>query len=594
MSNAAERLSALRAEMTGRGLAGFVVPLTDEHMSEYVGEYARRLYWLTGFSGSAGWAVVLQDSAAVFVDGRYTLQVRDQVDGSLYEYQSTLETSPVRWLGERVAAGQKIGFDPWYHTRGWVEQARRTLEQKGAELVEVDSNPVDAVWTDQPSPSLAPIQLHESRYTGMGHEEKLAAAGRAIADAGADAAVIAALDSVAWLLNIRGTDVTCTPVPRAFVLAFADGRAELFTEPEKVTPALATALGSRVTIHPRTRFAERLDELGASGARVLVDPDSTVYAVFSRLQAAGARVIEGRDPCVMPKAIKNQVEISGMRAAHVRDGAALTRFFHWLQEEAPKGTVTELDADAKLLSFRQESNLFREESFPAITGAGPNGAIIHYRSTPKTNRPLRMGELFLVDSGGQYLDGTTDVTRTVAVGAAGQEERERFTRVLKGHIALATARFPAGTTGRQLDTLARLPLWQAGLDYDHGTGHGVGSYLSVHEGPQRIGKTANDVVLAPGMILSNEPGYYKPGAYGIRIENLVLVQEDRREGDERDMLAFETLTLAPIDLNLVEPSLLAPAEKEWLNAYHRRVMETLAPLLPEDARSWLAEATRPL
>ena len=590
MPNAAERLSALRAELTARGLAGFVVPLTDEHMSEYVGEYAKRLEWLTGFTGSAGSAVVLADSAAIFVDGRYTLQVRDQVDGSLYEYQSVLETSPAQWLGERVGEGQKIGFDPWYHTRGWVEATRRTLAAKGAELVAVESNPVDVVWADQPKPPLDPILVHDDAYTGMSTEEKLAATGAA----GANAAVIAALDSVAWLFNIRGTDVACTPVARAFALSFADGRAELFTEAEKMTPAVTQALGDSVTVHPRERFADRLAELGAEKARVLVDPESTVFAVFERLEAAGAVIIEGRDPCVMPKAIKNPVEIAGSRAAHIRDGVALSRFLHWLHIEAPKGTVTELDADARLLSLRQEANLFRDVSFPAITGAGPNGAIVHYRSTPKTNRPLKVGELFLIDSGGQYLDGTTDVTRTVAVGTAGAEERDRFTRVLKGHIALATARFPSGTTGRQLDALARLPLWLAGLDYDHGTGHGVGSYLSVHEGPQRIGKTVNDTVLTPGMILSNEPGYYKTGAYGIRIENLVLTHEDRREGDERPMLAFETLTMAPIDLALVEPRLLTPEEKDWLNAYHRRVIETLAPLVPEDTRGWLAAATRPL
>ncbi|MCH8683758.1 aminopeptidase P family protein [Pedomonas mirosovicensis] len=594
MPNAAERLSALRAELTARGLAGFVVPLTDEHMSEYVGEYAKRLEWLTGFTGSAGSAVVLADSAAIFVDGRYTLQVRDQVDGSLYEYQSVLETSPAQWLGERVGEGQKIGFDPWYHTRGWVEATRRTLAAKGAELVAVESNPVDAVWADQPKPPLDPILVHDDAYTGMSTEEKLAATGAAVGAAGANAAVIAALDSVAWLFNIRGTDVACTPVARAFALSFADGRAELFTEAEKITPAVTQALGDSVTVHPRERFADRLAELGAEKARVLVDPESTVFAVFERLEAAGAVIIEGRDPCVMPKAIKNPVEIAGSRAAHIRDGVALSRFLHWLHIEAPKGTVTELDADARLLSLRQEANLFRDVSFPAITGAGPNGAIVHYRSTPKTNRPLKVGELFLIDSGGQYLDGTTDVTRTVAVGTAGAEERDRFTRVLKGHIALATARFPSGTTGRQLDALARLPLWLAGLDYDHGTGHGVGSYLSVHEGPQRIGKTVNDTVLTPGMILSNEPGYYKTGAYGIRIENLVLTHEDRREGDERPMLAFETLTMAPIDLALVEPRLLTPEEKDWLNAYHRRVIETLAPLVPEDTRGWLAAATRPL
>lgn len=594
MPIAAERLTALRAELAQRKLDGFVIPLTDEHMSEYVGEYAKRLYWLTGFSGSAGSAVVMSDSAAMFTDGRYTLQVRDQVDGTLYEYQSVPETSPTQWLGERAQSGQKIGFDPWYHTRGWVEATRRTLAERGAELVAVESNPVDAIWTDQPRPPLDPIQPHDAEYAGMSLADKLAATAAAVHKAGADAAVIAALDSVAWFLNIRGTDVACTPVARAFALSFADGRAELFTETEKVTPAVRAALGDSVAVHPRDAFAARLAELGASKTRVLVDPETTVFAVFERLEKSGAVIVEGRDPCILPKARKNPAEITGTRAAHVRDGAALTRFLHWLHVEAPKGGVTELDADAKLLAFRQEANLFRDVSFPAITGAGPNGAIVHYRSTPETNRPLKVGELFLIDSGGQYLDGTTDVTRTIAVGAAGAEERDRFTRVLKGHIALATARFPTGTSGRQLDALARLPLWLAGLDYDHGTGHGVGSYLAVHEGPQRIAKASSDIPLEPGMICSNEPGYYKAGAYGIRIENLVLVREDKREGDERDMLGFETLTLAPIDLALVEPSLLTPEEKDWLNAYHHRVAETLAPLVPEDTKQWLAEATRPL
>lgn len=592
MPNAADRLAALRAELASRGLTGFVIPLTDEHMSEYVGDYAKRLQWLTDFTGSAGSAVVMADAAAIFTDGRYTLQVRDQVDGSLYEYQNVPETSPTQWLSERVRPGQKVGFDPWYHTRGWVEATRRALAAKDAALVAVETNPIDAVWENQPAPSLAPILPHEASYTGLSTTEKLSATAAAITKAGAEVAVIAALDSVAWLLNVRGTDVACTPVPRAFALAFADGKAELFTELEKVTPQLREALGADVTISPRDQFSVRLAELGHQGKRVLVDPETTVFAVFERLEAAGAALVEGRDPCIMPKARKNPVEIAGTRTAHVRDGAALSRFLHWVHIEAPKGTVDEINADAKLLELRQEANLFRDVSFPAIAGAGPNGAIVHYRSTPATNRPLKVGELFLIDSGGQYLDGTTDVTRTVAVGTAGAEERDRFTRVLKGHIALATARFPVGTAGRQLDALARLPLWMAGLDYDHGTGHGVGSYLAVHEGPQRIAKASSDVPLEPGMICSNEPGYYKAGAYGIRIENLVLVQEDQRADDERPMLGFETLTLAPIDLALVEPSLLTTEEKDWLNAYHRRVMETLAPLVPEDTRAWLADATR--
>ena len=592
MSTAAERLSGLRREIAGQGLTGFVIPLTDEHMSEYVGDYAKRLAWLTGFTGSAGAAVVLADKAAIFTDGRYTLQVRDQVDGGLYAYESIPDTSTARWLGENVAAGGRIGFDPWLHTRAWVEAARKALAGVGAELVAVDRNPVDAIWSDQPAPPLAPVIAHDAGYAGKPSADKRAEAGAAIKAAGADVAVIAALDSVAWVLNIRGSDVDCTPVARAFALLHADGQAELFTEPEKVTPALAATLGPDVTIAPRTAFAVRLAALGAAGQRVLVDSDSTVFAVSETLEKAGATVIAGRDPCVLPKARKNPAEVAGTRAAHVRDGAALTRFLHWIDVEAPKGGIDELGADARLLDLRREANLFRDVSFPAITGAGANGAIVHYRSTPATNRPLKTGELFLIDSGGQYVDGTTDVTRTVAVGAAGPEERDRFTRVLKGHIALARARFPRGTSGHQLDALARLPLWSAGLDYDHGTGHGVGSYLSVHEGPQRIAKASSDVALEPGMICSNEPGYYKTGAYGIRIENLVLVREDRQDGDERDMLAFETLTLAPIDLDLVEPTLLDAGERAWLNAYHARVAETLAPLVPDDTRAWLTQATR--
>ena len=589
MSNHGERLAALRQRLAGLNLTGCIVPLTDEHMSEYVGDYAKRLEWLTGFTGSAGSAIVLSDKAAMFTDGRYTLQVRDQVDGAHFAYEPVPETTHAAWLEANAGAKARIGYDPWYHGRGWVKTTREALSKIGGELIACDPHPVDSVWQDRPAPSLAPILPHDDAFSGETSAAKRARLAEGLRKERVQAAVISALDSVAWLFNIRGRDVMCTPVPRAYALLFADGTARLFTESEKLNDALRAHLGPDVITAPRADFVEALKAL--AGQRVLVDPDSTVVAVFEALEAAGAIVVEGRDPVSLPKARKNPAEVAGTRSAHTRDGAALTRFLHWLDVEAPKGHVDELSADAKLLAMRLDSNLLRDVSFPAITGAGANGAIVHYRSSPKTNRRLQLGELFLIDSGGQYEDGTTDVTRTIVIGEPTAEHRDRFTRVLKGHIALARARFPAGTTGRNLDTLARLPLWQAGLDYDHGTGHGVGSFLAVHEGPQRIAKASSDIPLEPGMIVSNEPGYYKTGAYGIRIENLVLVVDDKQPGDERPMLAFETLTLAPIDRRLVETGLLDSGERDWLNAYHARVRENLAPLLPEDARAWMVGAT---
>ena len=593
------RLAALREELKRQGLDGFVVPISDEHMSEYVGGYAQRLHWLTGFNGSAGTAAVLADEAAIFVDGRYTLQVRDQVDGRFYAYENVPETSPAEWLGEHVPEGARIGFDPWLHGKAWAERAGKALAGRGATLVPVASNPIDAIWADRPQPSLAPAEVHDLAYAGVSSEEKRSTVAQWLGEKGLDAAVIAALDSIAWLLNIRGTDVERTPVTLSFVLAHADGTADLFIAPEKVTPELRAHLGNAVRIADDSAFVPALQAL--AGKRVAVDPDSAVQAVFGVLGEAGAEVVGERDPCVLPKATKNPVEQAGHRAAQARDGAALTRFLHWLSVEGPKGGVTEIAAADRLHQFRREAGDLRDLSFDTISGSGPNGAIVHYRVSEETNRTLPPGSVYLVDSGGQYPDGTTDVTRTVWIGpdAPPGEVRDRFTRVLKGHIALARATFPRGTAGHQLDALARSHLWQAGLDYAHGTGHGVGSFLSVHEGPQRIGKAAGGQggtgqELLPGMILSNEPGYYKTGDYGIRIENLQLVEPREIAGAEGEYLGFETLTFAPIGRALVDPALLDGDERAWWNAYHARVMEVVGPQLAGGARAWLAAECAPL
>lgn len=598
------RLAALRDELKRQKLDGFVVPISDEHMSEYVGAYAQRLQWLTGFNGSAGTAVVLLNAsqgpgAAMFVDGRYTLQVRDQVDGRFYQYESVPETSPAAWLGEHAPQGARIGFDPWLHGKAWAERTAGALAAKGGELVAVTRNPVDAIWTDRPAPSLAPALVHELAHAGVSSEEKRTVIAKSLTDRGLDAAVIAALDSIAWLLNIRGTDVERTPVALSFVLAHADGTADLFIAPDKVTPELRQHLGNAVRIASDADFVPALQALKAK--KVAVDPDSTVQAVFGVLQDTGALIVETHDPCVLPKAIKNPVEQAGHRAAQARDGAALSRFLHWLSVEGPKGELTEIAAAERLHQLRRETGDLRDLSFDTISGSGPNGAVVHYRVSEETNRTLAPNSVYLVDSGGQYPDGTTDVTRTVWIGpdTAPAEVRDRFTRVLKGHIALARAVFPKGTAGHQLDALARFHLWQAGVDYAHGTGHGVGSFLSVHEGPQRIGKAAGGQGgtgqdLLPGMILSNEPGYYKTGEYGIRIENLQLVEPREIAGAEGDYFGFETLTFAPIDRALIEPALLDADERAWWNAYHARILEVVGPRLDGAARSWLAEQCAPL
>lgn len=591
----AARLARLRAELARRNLAGFIVPRGDEHQGEYVAARAERLAWLTGFTGSAGAAVVLAGKAAVFVDGRYTLQVRAQVDGALYAFHHLTEDPPSAWLERNLSAGQAFGYDPWLHTAADRERLAKAVARAGGTLVPCAENPLDAVWLDQPSAPIAPVVPHALAFAGKSSAEKRSEIAAELSADGIDAAILTMPDSIAWLLNIRGADVPHTPLPLSFAIVHADGTVAFFCDPRKFAPGLAEHLGNAVATHPPEELPLALDRLGEAKKRVLADPNMAAAFIFDRLERAGAEVVRGPDPCALPKACKNPVELEGTRTAHRRDGAALTRFLAWIKEAGPKGNVTEIEAADRLYAIRRAGENFRDLSFSTIAGSGPNGAIVHYRVTDATNRTLKPGELFLLDSGGQYLDGTTDVTRTLAIGEATAEMRDRFTRVLKGHIALATARFPEGTTGSQLDILARHALWQVGLDYDHGTGHGVGSYLGVHEGPQRISKLPNTVALRPGMIVSNEPGYYKTGAYGIRIENLVAVAATNGiAGAERAMLGFETLTLAPIDLDLVEPSLMAREEIDWLNAYHARVRKTLTPLVDRETAGWLNKAARAL
>ena len=592
-------LSALRAELARRDLDGFIVPRADEHQGEYVPARAERLSWLTGFTGSAGSAAVLPDTAAVFVDGRYTVQVREEIDLELFTPRHVTEEPLSDWLKENLAPGQRIGFDPWLHTDHQLALLRKAVGAAKGELVACDDNPLDAAWEDQPEAPLAPINLQDLDYAGKASFEKRAEIAAKIEEAGCRAAVLTLPDSIAWLLNVRGGDVPCTPLPLSFLILGDDGVATWFVDERKLSDAVRDELGNGVEVRDPSALAAVLDELGGRKAKVMVDPVSAPVWVFERLEDAGAEVVKASDPCQLPKAQKNQVELQGTRNAHFRDGAALTRFLSWLDREAPAeiaaGELSELDLVQKLLSFRKGDQLFRDSSFETISASGPNGALCHYRVTAANDRKLGTGELYLVDSGAQYLDGTTDVTRTVAIGEPTAEMRDRYTRVLKGHIALAVARFPKGTNGGQLDSLARYPLWQAGLDYDHGTGHGVGSYLSVHEGPQRIAKAGSTVPLQPGMILSNEPGYYKAGAYGIRIENLVtVVEQELQPGEDRAMLAFETLTLAPIDKSLIDPALMSDSEIAWLDGYHLRVREALQGQLEGEDAAWLQKATQPL
>ena len=597
MSSYADRLAALRQQLKEDRLDGFVVPLTDEHMSEYVGSYAQRLAWLTGFQGSAGSAVVLPEEAAIFTDGRYTIQVRQQVSPTEWSYQSVPETSISKWLKEKAPAGAKIGYDPWLHTADWVKQATAQLAAKGAELVAVKRNPIDAVWSDRPEPSKARLVVQPDEYAGKNSAEKRHEMADWLQQEGADAAVLAALNSIAWTFNVRGQDVTHTPVALAFAVVNADGTADLFVEGEKVGDDVRAHLGNGVRLHEREDFETYLRSL--SDKLVAVDPERSVAAISQALNEGGARILSRRDPAVLPKAVKNATEIAGHHAAQARDGAAVSRFLKWVEEEAPKGGLDEIIAQDKLLSLRKELGDLKDLSFDTISAFGPNGALPHYKGTEQSNLPFTTGTLYLVDSGGQYQDGTTDITRTVPIGEPSAEMIDRNTRVLQGHIAIATALFPKGTRGSQLDSFARRPLWEAGCDYAHGTGHGVGAFLAVHEGPQRISpvgssQSGGDEPLQAGMILSNEPGYYKPGEYGIRIENLVLVVDKQVPGADKEMLGFETLTFVPIEKRLIDATMLSDKELDWLNNYHAEVLAKIGPQLSGEDKAWLERQCAPL
>lgn len=583
----APRLALLRAELKRLGLDGFIVPRADEHQGEYIPPSARRLQWLSAFTGSAGVAVVLPDEAAIFVDGRYTLQVRAQTDTALIEPRDLVGEGPARWIAKH-ARKAKIGYDPWLHTVNDVKRLKAAAERAGARLLACEKNPIDTVWTDRPEPPCAKARIHPPALAGVSSAAKRARLATGLSDAGADAMVLTAPDSIAWLFNIRGGDVPYTPFVLSFAIQHADGSADLFVDARKISPEIVAHLGVTVRLCAPSRFRPALSAL--AGKAVAVDPSSAAEAILDRLIAGGAHIVKLTDPCQLAKACKNPVELEGARKAHIRDGAAMVKFLAWFDREAGKGTLDEIAAARHLEACRKDTGCLADLSFDSISAAGEHAALPHYRVTVSSNRKIAAGDIYLIDSGGQYADGTTDITRTVIAGEASAEMKDRFTRVLKSHIALATVRFPEGTCGVALDAIARKPLWDAGLDFDHGTGHGVGSYLSVHEGPARIAKALINQALMPGMVLSDEPGYYKEGRFGIRTENLLAVR--RAEGDfERPMLDFEVLTLCPIDTRLIEPALLTAAEKAWLNDYHARVLDTLSEFLKGEELDWLTRAT---
>jgi Xaa-Pro aminopeptidase len=588
------RVAALRSELSKRSLSGFIVPRADRHQNEYVPPSEERLAWLTGFTGSAGTAVVLADKAALFVDGRYTLQARDQVDAAVFTVVPSGDMPPERWIEANLAKDAKLGFDPWLHTTDGAERLTRACSNAGASAVATEPNPIDALWTDRPAAPVGPVVLHDFRYAGEYAASKLTRIRGEIASLRADALVVSDPHSIAWTFNIRGADVAHSPIPLSFAIVPQDGRPTLYIDGAKLSNAVRHKIEELANVREPADFIRDLKSLGTAKRTVRLDQATGADALSRLVSGAGGKVTRGSDPIALMKSVKNPVEIEGAREAQRRDGAAMARFLAWLDQEAPGGNLTEIEAVEALETFRRYTGALKDISFPTISGSGPNGAIVHYRVTQATNRRISPGELFLIDSGGQYEDGTTDITRTVAIGEPTQEMRERFTLVLKGHIALAGAVFPEGISGAQLDPLARTALWEHGLDYDHGTGHGVGSYLSVHEGPPRISKLGN-TALKRGMILSNEPGYYKTGAYGIRTENLVLVVEAPAvPGAEKPLNTFETLTLVPFDRRLIDTSMLTSDEYAWIEIYHAKVAEALVPLVGPEARPWLDEATRPL
>ncbi len=588
------RIAAVRARMAAEGLAAYLVPRADEFQGEYVAPYAERLRWLTGFTGSAGLLIVTAAKAVLFVDGRYTVQVRAQTDPELFSYRHLVEEPPSAWLAVNLKRGDVIGYDPWLTTADAVARFARALEPAGATLRAVEPNLVDAVWTDQPARPSTPIEVQPTQFAGVTAEAKISALKSDLGERQVEALVMAMPDCLAWLFNIRGRDVPHTPVVLAHAIVPRAGRAVVFIDPARVPEDVLAHLRRSADVRPPSAFAAALDALGAAKSKVQIDPAWTSEAIRARLAAAGATVVEAQDPSILPKARKNPAEREGARTAQRRDGAAVVRFLHWLDREAPKGGLDEIAAVERLEAFRRDTGELVDISFDAIAGAGPHAAIPHYKVTTASNRNLAVNEIFLIDSGGQYRDGTTDITRTIIVGAPTAEMQDRFTRVLKGMIGVSRLIFPKGTLGGHLDAFARAALWQAGLDFDHGVGHGVGSFLSVHEGPARLAK-ADRTALEPGMILSNEPGYYKEGAFGIRIENLLLVTEPEPvPGGEREMMRFETLTLAPIDRRLIRPELMTADEIAWLDAYHARVARDLSPLLDDADRAGLERAAAPL
>lgn len=589
-SQGATRIGALRAELGRLGLDGFLVPRADRQQNEYVAPSEERLAWLTGFTGSAGLAAIFQDHTALFVDGRYTLQVRDQVDLALITPIPLAATSPDKWLEQNLVAGQKLGYDPWLHTPGQIARFEAATTAAGAELVAIEPNPIDAIWTDRPVPPQGQVNRHPLRLAGEPAPQKLARIAKALGKA--DALLVSDPHAVAWAFNIRGKDVAHTPLPLCFALIPADGLPRLYIAPAKLDDDLGAYLSGLATLAEPDSLEADLVAFGRQKQRILFDAATVPVKLTKALQEAGGSADIGQDPIALMKARKNQAELEGARRAQLRDAIGVVRFLHWFDNEARKGKLTEIDAAQALETFRRKSRKLKDVSFPTISAAGPNSAIPHYRVTISSNRKIGKG-IFLIDSGGQYEDGTTDITRTLAVGKPTAEMRDRYTRVLKGNIAISRAVFPNGTSGAQIDAFARAALWQAGLDFDHGTGHGVGAYLSVHEGPQRIAKTGS-TPLEPGMIVSNEPGYYKAGEFGIRIENLVCVEPRKVKGAERDMLGFEIMTLVPIDTSLIAPKLLDAEERRWFNAYHARVRRSLWPYLEGDVRKWLKNATKPI
>jgi Xaa-Pro aminopeptidase len=589
----AARLAMLREELARRKLTGFVIPRADQQQNEYVPPSEERLAWLTGFTGSAGLAVALTHEAALFVDGRYTIQAAKQVDARAWAVESLIDPPPESWVSAHLRAGDRLGFDPWLHTFAAAERLSAACAKAGAELVAVDSNPVDAIWQDRPQPPIAPVAVHGMQHAGVTEAEKLTRIRSEIGKLGAEALVLSDSHAVAWTFNIRGADVAHTPLPLSYALVPKDGRPTIFIDHRKLSNLTRDHLEQSADVREPDAMAPTLMALAKSGASIALDNATAADALSRLITGAGGKPVRGSDPIALLKAVKNATEIKGTQTAHRRDAVALARFLAFIDREAASGKLTEIDAVEALETFRRDTGALKDVSFPTISGTGPNGAIVHYRVTRKSNRRIVPGDLLLIDSGAQYEDGTTDVTRTMAVGDPTGEMRDRFTRVLRGHIAIARAIFPDGTTGAQLDTLARQYLWAAGVDFEHGTGHGVGSYLSVHEGPARISKLGT-TPLKRGMILSNEPGYYKTDGFGIRIENLELVVEADIKGAEKSMNAFETLTLAPIDRRLIDVAMLGKDELDWLNAYHARVRAEVRPALDEATKAWLDQATAEL